>query len=99
MILLLTFNLHHTVYGNMVMHLDFSVDNIICFYQIKFIHLEYKFFWVCYAQILPFNFRVKEAVNKKEEALKIMQQQRDAALEQCSRLEKMLEQRKDGRFK
>ena len=58
-----------------------------------------KYDGFCYTQAVKFNFRVKEAVSKKEEALKIMQQQRDAALEQCSRLEKMLEQRKDGRFK
>uniref|UniRef100_A0A1B6DY12 Centrosomal protein of 131 kDa n=1 Tax=Clastoptera arizonana TaxID=38151 RepID=A0A1B6DY12_9HEMI len=38
--------------------------------------------------------RVKEAIAKKDEAVNIIQKQRDAALEQCAHLEKLLEQQR-----
>ncbi|KAK9512298.1 hypothetical protein O3M35_000756 [Rhynocoris fuscipes] len=38
--------------------------------------------------------RVKEAIAKKDETLRLVQKQRDAALEQCCQLENMLEQQR-----
>lgn len=41
-----------------------------------------------------FALRVKEAIAKKDETLRLVQKQRDAALEQCCQLENMLEQQR-----
>ncbi|XP_054265352.1 uncharacterized protein LOC128988149 isoform X2 [Macrosteles quadrilineatus] len=43
--------------------------------------------------------RVKEAISKKEEALVLVTKQRDAALEQCARLEKLLETQRSHSLK
>lgn len=41
-------------------------------------------------------FRVKEAIKRKDEAIQILQSERDAALDQCSNIERLLErQRKE----
>ncbi|KAG8291735.1 hypothetical protein J6590_054468 [Homalodisca vitripennis] len=43
--------------------------------------------------------RVKEAISKKEDALLVVAKQRDTALEQCSRLEKLLETQRNHSLK
>ncbi|XP_046680143.1 WEB family protein At3g02930, chloroplastic isoform X2 [Homalodisca vitripennis] len=43
--------------------------------------------------------RVKEAISKKEDALLVVTKQRDTALEQCSRLEKLLETQRNHSLK
>lgn len=41
-------------------------------------------------------FRVKEAIKRKDEAIQTLQNERDAALDQCSNMERLLErQRKE----
>lgn len=39
-------------------------------------------------------YRVKEAIAKKDETVRMVQKQRDAALEQCAQLETMVDQQR-----
>lgn len=42
------------------------------------------------------NFRVKDAIKRKDQEIEILQNERDAALDQCSNMERLLErQRKE----
>lgn len=49
-------------------------------------------FFLCFRYL----FRVKEAIKRKDEAIQALQSERDAALDQCSNMEIMVEkQRKE----
>jgi hypothetical protein len=66
--------------------------------EINHVYVRYEFsirFRIC-SYCRCYCFRVKEAIKRKDEIIQVLQSERDAALDQCSNIEKLMErQRKE----